>query len=90
MSKDYVLPNIAKDLGLQIRKCRRLEIVSHVLGKYLYVLLGHGNLYVKDMIDRETLYRADNTSFLNVVKHLFNVFIINSDLVCFNLYYRNY
>ncbi|KAG9490962.1 hypothetical protein GDO78_006344, partial [Eleutherodactylus coqui] len=67
MRKDSVIANIADDLELDIKQLssRKLRIVSDVSGKYFYVNLHNGNLYVKDRIDRETLCGASASCFLS-------------------------
>ncbi|XP_063784906.1 protocadherin gamma-B1-like isoform X28 [Pseudophryne corroboree] len=85
MRKDYVIANIAADLGLDIKQLssRKLRIVSRVSEKYFYVNVENGNLYIKDRIDRERLCGAAATCFLTfdaVVENPLNVFSVNIEI----------
>ncbi|XP_075712343.1 protocadherin gamma-B1-like isoform X6 [Rhinoderma darwinii] len=83
--KDSVIANIADDLGLDIKQLssRKLRIVSRASEKYFYVNLDNGNLYIKDMIDRETLCGAEASCFLTfdaVVENPLTVFRVRVEI----------
>ncbi|XP_040200781.1 protocadherin gamma-B5-like isoform X4 [Rana temporaria] len=85
MRKDSVIGNIAKDLGLEIKQLsiRKLQMISHISEKYLYVNVDNGNLYVKDRIDREALCGAEATCFLTfdaVIENPINVFKVKIEI----------
>ncbi|XP_044133355.1 protocadherin gamma-B1-like [Bufo gargarizans] len=63
--KDSVIANIADDLGLDIKQLssRKLRIVSRASDRYFNVSLDTGNLYIKERIDRETLFGAEASCF---------------------------
>ncbi|XP_073477005.1 protocadherin gamma-B1-like isoform X2 [Aquarana catesbeiana] len=85
MTKDSVIANIARDLGLDINQhsSRKLRIVSSDSEKYFYVNVNNGNLYVKERIDREALCGSEATCFLTfdaVVEHSFNIFKVKIEI----------
>ncbi|KAM8971908.1 protocadherin gamma-B2-like [Pelodytes ibericus] len=83
--KDYLVGNIAKDLGLNLRDLalRKFRISSVTAEHLFHVNLQNGNLFVSDRIDRETICEMTVTCLLGfeaVVENPLQVFKVEIEI----------
>ncbi|XP_075066025.1 protocadherin gamma-B5-like isoform X3 [Mixophyes fleayi] len=83
--KGFLVGNIAKDLGLNIRQLavRKFRISPVNRENFFNVNLENGNLYVSDRIDREAVCEITSSCLLNleaVVENPLSVFQVNVEI----------
>ncbi|XP_077122298.1 protocadherin gamma-B1-like isoform X26 [Ranitomeya variabilis] len=85
LRKGSIVGNLAKDLELNVKDLsrRKLRIVSKISEKYFNINLDHGNLYIADRIDKESLCEAAADCVLTfdvVVENPLNVFSVKINI----------
>eukprot|EP00079_Xenopus_tropicalis_P023307 XP_012815613.2 PREDICTED: protocadherin gamma-B1-like [Xenopus tropicalis] len=85
LKKGFVVGNMAKDLGLNIKELqyRNFHIVSHARKQYFEVSLENGNLHVSERIDREGLCGAKEACFINleaVIENPLNLYTVKVEI----------